>query len=101
MNHKRKIAEMQYQETFHIIKTIECFEKDWKHFTLDGSGCVVNITTLGCMAGFEAFIDGKAFDDYIRPALENALLATLERKKDYLNFQISEIDNILTKRKNG
>lgn len=99
MDKERKIKEIQYQETYHLIRTLKRFNSDWKSYKLDASGCIINITTLGGKANFECYIDGWAFDNHILPALEKALQETLARKKEFLKIQIGEIDNILNKKK--
>lgn len=79
---ERKLKEATAQTTASLLAKLRAWKKDWKRSSLMGSGCFVNITTLGGNHGFEAYLDGEAFDKFVRPAIQQAMGMSLQKRKN-------------------
>lgn len=97
MDYKRKLKELDYQSPYSIVEAFKRYEKKWERTSLVGSGIILDFTVLGGKAGFECFVCGEAFDEFIRPAIEQALKKTLETQLMYLDIQKSMINGALKK----
>lgn len=98
MDAKRKLKELEYQNPYNILEAYKNYKKKWVRTTLAGSGIVIDFTCLGGRAGFECFVNGEAFDEFIRPAIEKALEKTLEMQMMYLDMQKGAIAAELNKK---
>lgn len=92
---ERKLKEASAQTTASLLGKLRAWKKDWKNFSLMGSGCFVNITKLGGQSGFEAYLDGEAFDKFVRPAIQQAMEMSLEKKKEWIEAEARSIQNEL------
>jgi hypothetical protein len=92
---ERKLKEATAQTTASLLAKLRAWKKDWKRGSLMGSGCFVNITTLGGNHGFEAYLDGEAFNKFVRPAIKEAMEMTLQKKKEYLDYEGKSIETEL------
>lgn len=93
--YKRKLKELTAQTSLFLLTQLRSWKKGWSKSSLMGSGCFLNISVLGGETGFEAFIDGQAFDENIRPAIQKAMEETLRRKQEYLDYESRNIENEL------
>lgn len=91
---ERKLKEATAQTTASLLAKLRAWKKDWKNYSLMGSGCFVNITTLGGNHGFEAYLDGEAFDKFVRPAIKEAMEMTLQ-KKEFIDYESKSIEKEL------
>lgn len=92
---ERKLKEATAQTTASLLGKLRAWKKDWKNYSLMGSGCFVNITKLGGQSGFEAYLDGEAFDKFVRPAIQQAMEMSLEKKKEWIEAEARSIQNEL------
>lgn len=93
---ERKLKEATAQTTASLLTKLRAWKKDWKRGSLMGSGCFVNITTLGGNHGFEAFLDGEAFDKFVRPAIQQAMEMSLQKKKNSLITKVNQLRKSFT-----
>lgn len=98
MDAKRKLKELEYQNPYKILEAYKRYKKEWARTTLAGSGIVIDFTCLGGRDGFECFVAGEAYDEFIRPAIEKALEKTLEMQMMYLDMQKGAITAELNKK---
>lgn len=89
---ERKLKEATAQTTASLLDKLRAWKKDWKRGSLMGSGCFVNITTLGGNHGFEAFLDGEAFDKFVRPAIQQAMEMSLQKKKEFIDYESKSVE---------
>lgn len=93
--HYRREKESKALETSTIIKVKQSWDKNWKNDIMYLSGCLLNISTLGGTRGFEAYIDGEAFDEFMAPAITQALNKTLEKRKSALIREVEIIEKLV------
>lgn len=92
---ERKLKEVTAQTTASLLDKLKAWKKDWKNGSLMGGGCFINITTLGGNHGFEAFLDGEAFDKFVRPAIQQAMEMSLQKKKGFIDYESELIEKEL------
>lgn len=92
---ERKLKEASAQTTASLLGKLRAWKKDWKNYSLMGSGCFVNITKLGGQSGFEAYLDGEAFDKFVRPAIQQAMEMSLKKKKEWIEAEANSIQKEL------
>lgn len=92
---ERKMKEATAQTTASLLAKLKAWKKGWKNRSLMGSGCFVNITALGGQIGFEAYLDGEAFDKFVRPAIQQAMEMSLQKKKEFIDYESKSIEKEL------
>lgn len=79
------------------IDFLKVFNKDWAPFALAENECIITINPVGGDRRFSTTINDRAFDLYIKPALQQAIEHTLDSDRGWLAGIVGNIEEALGK----
>ena len=79
------------------IDSLKAFNKDYAPFALEENECIITINPVGGGRRWSTTINDRAFDLYIKPALQQAIEHTLDSDRVWLAGIVRNIEEALGK----